>query len=171
VRNIILIGVSLILLTAGTALAVKPENPGGGKDDLEAALQDEIDARIDADAALQIKIDNLTFYCPEGFTSIESQGRQLGCMQTAEGGTGNWLDAANDCFNCYGGRLPTFQEWYISMSNYSLTDDPTTVEWHEDLIYWNGGFRHYASKGFGDGDRGFRQEDYANVDYRCWIPR
>ena len=33
-RNILLIGISLVLLTAGNALAVKPDNPGGDKKDV-----------------------------------------------------------------------------------------------------------------------------------------
>lgn len=55
-RKILLIVVSLVLLTAGTASAVKPENPGGDKFDAEAAIQAETDARIAADGDLQNQI-------------------------------------------------------------------------------------------------------------------
>lgn len=41
-RNILLIGISLVLLTAGTALAVKPDNPGGDKKDVINGLSGTI---------------------------------------------------------------------------------------------------------------------------------
>jgi len=57
-KNIFVITISLILLTAGTVLAVKPEDPGG-KVDLEAALEAETQARIDGDTALQEQVDGI----------------------------------------------------------------------------------------------------------------
>jgi len=58
-KHIIVMGISLVLLTAGTALAVKPDNPGGGdKFDAEAAIQAETDARTTADADLQNQIND-----------------------------------------------------------------------------------------------------------------
>ena len=96
-RKVLVIGVSLVLLTAGSALAAKPDNPGGDKFDAEAAIQAETDARIDADADLQSQIDNINaniaphasvmylrdYYeppqdCPESWTEANYTGVHAG---------------------------------------------------------------------------------------------
>ena len=56
-RTILALCLSVFLVTSGTALAVKPDNPGGSKFDAEAAIQAETDARIAADADLQGQLD------------------------------------------------------------------------------------------------------------------
>ena len=110
--------------------------------------------------------------CPTGFTSIEAQGRQLGCMQTAEGNSGTattWELASDYCFDNYGGRLATTGEWYIAMANYGLTDETDDWEWNDDADYSNGVDQHAAS-GFGGVDKSTSINDGDSRTVRCFIP-
>lgn len=66
--------------------------------------------------------------CPTGFTSVESQGNQLGCIQNDENGTASWHYANQTCFSSYGGRLPTMNEWFIGIYNYSLSNETDDYE-------------------------------------------
>ena len=59
-KRLIVIGFSLVLLTSGTALAVKPEKPP--KVDLEAMIETETQERIDADNGLTTAIDDNAQY-------------------------------------------------------------------------------------------------------------
>jgi hypothetical protein len=134
-KKLIVVLIALLVLPSIT-LAGKPEKPP--RVDLEALLADEAAAReagdadlqnqitaeeaarIDGDAALQSQIDTIS--CPSGFTSIESQGRQLGCMQNDEEGVGIYFDAIDNCFSIYGGRLPKLNEWHVAYGNYNLAN-------------------------------------------------
>lgn len=73
--------------------------------------------------------------CPSGFTSVESQGRQLGCIQDAEEGSDNCQNAIMDCFSTYGGRLPTYNEIYIAFSTLSLTDETDDNEYVDSVVF------------------------------------
>jgi len=111
---------------------------------------------------------NLTRPCPTGFTSIENKGNQLGCMQTAEEGSGSWEVASDDCFDTYGGRLPTTGEMYISFANFVLTDEDEDWERCDDYAYYNSVDQHAVM----DGPTSQSVlEDATSVAYRCWLPR
>src|SRR5690606_27495014 len=66
--------------------------------------------------------------CPAGFTSVGANGRRLGCIETAERGTGTFAVANTACF-AVGARLPTFSEFLISVTNYTLTNIDGDFEW------------------------------------------
>jgi len=71
-KKFLMIGVSLVLLTAGKAFAIQPENSG---------LKAEIDARIDADAALQFQIDALHSNQDEGGVQVyDNSDQYLGSL-------------------------------------------------------------------------------------------
>ena len=110
---------------------------------------------------------SLIMQCPTGFTSIESAGRQLGCMQEYEQGSGNWDEAQDDCFDTYGGKLPSTGEWYLSMLNYDLNDETVNWEWNDES-YAN---YHVTS---GNPNIESRQSPWSYPTtiyaYRCWIP-
>jgi hypothetical protein len=65
--------------------------------------------------------------CPSSFTHTD-----IGCIQTAEEGTGSVATAEEDCHDTYGGRLPTSQEWRIAVNNYTLTSETDDDEWTAD---------------------------------------
>jgi len=113
--------------------------------------------------------------CPSGFTSVEKRGRQLGCIQNDEQGSKRWENAADDCFDTFGGRLPTNIEWFIAMKNNNLGDDETDDwEWaadhHSDEYHVIVGGR--AGTGAKDGiNSNDHSEDTTARAYRCWIDR
>jgi len=112
--------------------------------------------------------------CPAGFTNVKAGDNQLGCMETAEhGGPVTWNVAANTCFTAYGGRLPTTQEWYITMNNFALTSETGNWEWCSDLE--TGGVIPYDIHGVAGStsisDFSYDSDGNSNAYYRCWIPR
>lgn len=109
--------------------------------------------------------------CPAGFTNVKggTPVNQLGCMETAEHGTGTWYVASNTCFTTYGGRLPIYTEWYNTMNNYTLTDETDDVEWLGTNDHWGSGNGCTTA-----GPAITSYSTYAATDtltYRCWIPR
>lgn len=110
---------------------------------------------------------SMTRTCPTGFTSVQKQGNQLGCIQTAEAGSDNQVAASTMCFAGYGGRLPTFSETDIAFNFYALTDEGDDDEWTGDLSFEttiNGIIREAAGTG------SVEPRSYVNA-YRCWINR
>jgi hypothetical protein len=107
--------------------------------------------------------------CPSGFTNVKAAGNQLGCMETAEHGTGTFWTAANTCFTTYGGRLPIYSEWYITMNNYALTDEIDDWEWQGHGDYYSQ--RACALAGSGSIDVADTAGCNSTYAYRCWIPR
>lgn len=111
--------------------------------------------------------------CPSGFTSVETisgggNQRQLGCIETAEHGTGTWTGAIQNCLTVRA-RLPTGQEWAIAAMNYDLTDEIDDWEWAADII--GGGTNIRALVGNGAP----YASTYSTYDtpyaYRCWIEK
>ncbi len=88
------------------------------------------------------------FSCPTGFTMIQNNGYQMGCMQNDEQGTGDWSTAANSCFTTYGGRLPSNSELHVAFQNYALSNENDDKEWIDVVLeetgsqsegaYWDG---------------------------------
>ena len=66
--------------------------------------------------------------CPTGFTRTG-----LGCIQTAEEGSDTIVNAIEDCYDTYGGRLPTSQELTTAINNLALTDETDDSEWVDEL--------------------------------------
>lgn len=104
-----------------------------------------------------------SFTCPAGFTKITSQGKTLGCMQTAEEGSALPYAANNNCFSSYGGRLPLFAEIKIAFDNYTLTAETDDRELTADVDENRCGLIDTGSP-VGDTDC-----NGANA-YRCFIP-
>jgi hypothetical protein len=77
--------------------------------------------------------------CPTGFVELASASRSLGCIQQTEHGNGvpfpNYFQAAEICFDQYGGRLPTLQELVIAGENVTLGDqNQDEAEWVAGLV-------------------------------------
>ena len=103
--------------------------------------------------------------CPSGFTSVEAQNRQLGCIQNTEEGSGNYDTAVNDCFTTYGGRLPSYAEINIAFNNYALSYETDDREW-VDAAYGGGAATVIRE----DGRSGGTAETSSEA-YRCWLPK
>lgn len=117
--------------------------------------------------------DSSTSSCPAGFTEATAATRRLGCGQTAEEGSADAPTAAEDCFDTYGGRLPSYSEMAALMNNYAVTDECEDDEWLDSAsgggnhVYWDpddGG----ACGSIGRADSASRLVSKA---YRCWIPK
>lgn len=126
---------------------------------------------ITGNISLNGNYSNIFNICPSGFTSVEAAGRQMGCIQNIEEGSDTCQNAILDCFDTYGGRLPNYNELYISFSRYTLTDDTDDIEWTNiGFTYYNGGEQREC--GGLDGANSLRPEGtaYGNtLAYRCWI--
>jgi len=115
---------------------------------------------------VNVEQSSITVSCPSGFTEAVIGGRTLGCMETAEEGSNRWDTALQDCWNTYGGRLPTSNEWYVTMYGFSLTDETDDLEWFGDAlggdIHMRGGTPNLYTVG---------QDNLTNSNaYRCFIP-
>jgi len=106
--------------------------------------------------------------CPDGFTSVESQGRQLGCIQDEEQSFGASCKVAQQgCFNDHGGRLPTYGEILVAFVNYDLTDETDDEEWVDGSYRADG-----VDKCSTISDDAWKPSGKAwstELDYRCWI--
>lgn len=149
--------------TAGTTSSAAQVN--GNFTAVKTAVDDN-DARITANAA---NIPSTA--CPAGFTDVSAAGSQLGCMQTAEQGTGIWETAANTCFTTFGGRLPTSGEWYITMNNFVLTAEVDNWEWNDDGMNNAGAANGHSVSGLGTIFQSSFDSDTVTHAYRCWLPR
>jgi hypothetical protein len=76
-RKILALCIALVLLTAGTALAVKPDHPGSGKGDLETETQ----ARIDADADLQNQINDNVLDISDNAADIQANTNAINALK------------------------------------------------------------------------------------------
>lgn len=110
---------------------------------------------------------SFTITCPSGFTSVQAQGNQLGCIQTAEQDIANQVGASTMCFALYGGRLPTMQETDIAFNAYTLTDETDDSEWLAD-VGWE-----VTENGFLRQTTGIPTVNVRTfmAAYRCWINR
>ena len=111
---------------------------------------------------------SITYTCISGFTSIQAQGRQLGCIETSEHTSSAWYTAYNLCFTTWGCRLPTMQEIKIAFANYALTDETDDTEWVGD-VFWTGADQRamqITSAGLMTYD--LTSNSFA---YRCWCQR
>jgi len=157
----------LIVGLAGAYGGSSPIQMGHSAGELEVTvggstmtLQQAIDSRL-----LGNKIA-----CPSGFTSIESQGRQLGCIQNSEEGSGTIYDATSNCFSKYGGRLPFFSELYIAMANYNLNDERDDRERIGDWFMTNVVGVDCGGMDFDDANVMWTLGCKTNAAYRCFIP-
>lgn len=112
--------------------------------------------------------------CPSNFTSVESQGTQLGCIQNDyEGGAAaSWTTALNNCFSTYGGRLPTNLEFSLSYSQYSLTNETNTSMipvWISEVYYSGYSLSHFRWNY--EAGNWYWSSGSDDAYYRCWIPK
>mgnify|MGYP003749125807 FL=1 len=125
----------------------------------------------------KVIVNNLKINCPAEFVSIEGgQNRQLGCMQINQGSgtTKDWYDATMYCFDEFGGRLPTQEEWHISAARFNtqLTgiDGDLQREWLSDSAY-HGSYRGTIYKAASGKSLLWFSADTASNQFRCWIPK
>jgi len=117
------------------------------------------------------------FVCPTGFTMIETNGFQMGCIQNTKEGTSTVCQTAVlDCYDTYGGRLPEYSEIYTAVQKYasSLTDEGAAVEWLDEA-HWDGGTggSSYSCGAIDTSANSYRPFGalYTNTNgYRCFIP-
>jgi len=113
--------------------------------------------------------------CPSGFTSVESQGRQLGCIQNAQQSPATCQNAILSCFDNNGGRLPSYSEIYVAFQRFSssLSGVGSANEWIDVAYldyYWS---TTAAFRACGIIDSAFvpyGSSYNSNIAYRCWIP-
>lgn len=116
--------------------------------------------------------------CPTGFTSVESKGRQLGCIQDEQQAAATCQDAILDCFDNYGGKLPSYSDIYIAFQRFSseLSDEGTAAEWIDVGYidyYWSTTAAFTACGLIDTSASSFRPIGTSyneNRAYRCWIP-
>lgn len=113
--------------------------------------------------------DNHKINCPTGFTSVESNGRQLGCIQNDEEGSANCMNAMYDCWNTYGGRLPSVNELYISFEDYALIDENDDNEWADGGSYTKSDSTRRCSVLTLDWEASSNPVSSSRA-YRCFIP-
>lgn len=106
--------------------------------------------------------------CPSAFQEVQRLGRALGCIQTAEEGTGTWANAADDCYDTYGGRLPTMAESCLALSNLTVDDETDDVEWVDGGDAGGVGIIHNASAALCT--IGASGQGNSNA-YRCWLDK
>jgi hypothetical protein len=66
--------------------------------------------------------------CPSGFTKMEAQGRTIGCIHTAAQAAATYINANLNCYNNFGGTLPTHSIRAIAQSS-SLAITVAANEW------------------------------------------
>ncbi len=109
----------------------------------------------------QLTYGSLTQTCGAGYTSTN-----LGCIETAEHGSDTYRAASTTCY-ALSGRLPTYQEWYVAASSFTLTDEAD--EWElsaggNDAAPYVYGNAVYYALAVGN--------DYTTAyAYRCFIPK
>ena len=130
-----------------------------------------IDADGNINATGNITVGGGVFItCPDNFTSIESQGRQLGCMQDDEQGTTNWAGSTLDCFSTYGGRLPGNSELFLAFNNYELLNESDDSEW-VDVSFQDNTGTTVSAYWDGPNDKFWGILWTTNtISYRCFIP-
>lgn len=61
---------------------------------------------------------SMTRTCPTGFVAVKKLGWQMSCIQISTNGAAtDCLTAADNCFDSYGGKLPTISELFIARYN------------------------------------------------------
>ena len=125
--------------------------------------------------------------CPAGFVEVTPSATQgaLGCVEANASPDASWEDAAQDCFDRVGGRLPTVEEWFVVWINFgALVDIPPSGprEWTADTSLFKFGETTGGDPIFSTGvvvveivsatlfatsavSAHFREER----PYRCWI--
>lgn len=111
-----------------------------------------------------------SMWCPAGFTLITNQNNVIWCIQNTLRPQKNCYQAIMDCYDTYGGRLPSSSEIKIATLRYTsqLTDELTQREWtNVGYIEW-GSYRC-----------GWLRTDWvlwgadtnSSYNYRCFIPK
>lgn len=88
-----------------------------------------------------VKGESFRIDCPSGFVSVDaSNGRQLGCLQVdLNSPSTDCLTAVLNCWDAYGGRLPSYNEIYIAFSRYAASfANKTYYQWLDGADYGGG---------------------------------
>ncbi|HPG26939.1 MAG TPA: hypothetical protein PLW10_14980, partial [Myxococcota bacterium] len=84
--------------------------------------------------------------CPTGFLDVLSGSRSLGCIQEdveRDAGTGSavqrsWFDSADYCFDTYGGRHPSAEEYTLGALNTPILSQTAPV-WTTNVYFSDSG--------------------------------
>ncbi|MCA9503136.1 MAG: hypothetical protein H6748_08515 [Spirochaetaceae bacterium] len=119
--------------------------------------------------------------CPTGFLDVLSGSRSLGCIQEdveRDAGTGSavqrsWFDSADYCFDTYGGRHPSAEEYTLGALNTPILSQTAPV-WTTNVYFSDSGTNaeRAATGRLLSGttiDIGFNFLT-SNGFTRCWIP-
>lgn len=112
-----------------------------------------------------------SMWCPAGFTLITNQNNIIWCIQnTLRPTTKNCNQAIMDCYDTYGGRLPSASEIKIATLRYTsqLTDELTQREWID--IWYNNNWNIYCAWLREDGIFWWSASTTFS-SYRCFIPK
>ena len=126
----------VLFVIPNVALAVKPDNPGGGKFDAEAALQAETDARIAADADLQTQIDNIPAGGSGGLKLYDADNQFLGYIMSVSSSGSIYRFSARVYNPSFGGII----DW-VQYAEQEVNGEYTI---YSDLI--PGGFRVFSNE-------------------------
>jgi len=116
--------------------------------------------------------------CPRGFLDVTSRGRSLGCVQEdveRSPTSGSivqrpWFDSAQYCFDTYGGRHPTAEEYTLAALNTTLLSPGGSV-WTTDMFFSDTGEERAVTGQLTGGvsiDLGYRVLSNNGLT-RCWI--
>ncbi|MEF2175941.1 MAG: hypothetical protein V3575_05690 [Candidatus Absconditabacteria bacterium] len=115
-----------------------------------------------------ISNSSLDITCPTAFTKVQSQGKVYGCIQNDVNPAQNFQNAIKDCHDNYGGRLPSYSEVYMAMTNYNLLNEGVSSERIDQGDYYSSG----NAGGLIGGTADLRPSTgvyTALVKYRCFI--
>lgn len=125
----------------------------------------DIDIFVDGTKSMTVDADKVKQnVCPSGFTRFG-----LGCIQTAEEGSAAWDTASEDCFDTYGGRLPTPDELMLAVNNLTLTNETDDTEW-TNLPFTVGQCAIQELATGATADEFNFQACSTSTAYRCFIP-
>jgi hypothetical protein len=119
--------VIVLLVLPSITFAGKPEKPGGGKVDLEAALATETQERkdADADAGLQGQIDDINTGTTGGLKLFDANNQFLGILINYETHGTDWIDDQYDYFTATVYN-PTF-DGIVYWRQYYISSNPTVI--------------------------------------------
>ena len=105
--------------------------------------------------------------CPAGFVEVTNGSVALGCMAEEEAQLSGppsvsfvtWRQAADACFDLYGGRLPSQDEIYVAFENVTLTE--LDINDFEFVGSVNDDYRPFDDTFTGGA---------STHSFRCWLP-
>jgi uncharacterized protein (TIGR02145 family) len=108
--------------------------------------------------------------CPAGFSTVSSQNRILGCIQTDPSPSSSCQNAMLNCFDTYEGRLPSYEEAYVAYKRISGLGNIENSEWVGPAYYYNGEKSCNLIESGPNYELNKQNYDIYSTPYRCWLP-